>query len=111
MFEARDPSVALSPLRELLREDAAWGTILHDITERATASVEEISDFEASFTDTRSANTSPMSAPCPDSPAARRGQRAGSPGGPPGQAQARSINNCQGSARSSSAARQATGRE
>ncbi|MEU5525066.1 DEAD/DEAH box helicase family protein [Streptomyces sp. NPDC047860] len=52
VFVARDPSVALSPLRELLREDADWDTILHDITERATASVEELSDFEASFTDT-----------------------------------------------------------
>ncbi|MFI2507381.1 DEAD/DEAH box helicase [Streptomyces sp. NPDC018972] len=51
VFVARDPSVALSPLRELLREDADWDTILHDITERATASVEELSDFEASFTD------------------------------------------------------------
>ncbi|MEU6381496.1 DEAD/DEAH box helicase family protein [Streptomyces sp. NPDC046909] len=51
VFVARDPSVVLSPLRELLREDADWDTILHDITERATASVEEISDFEASFTD------------------------------------------------------------
>ncbi|MFH9002128.1 helicase-related protein [Streptomyces afghaniensis] len=51
VFVARDPSVAQSPLRELLREDADWDTILHDITERATASVEEISDFEASFTD------------------------------------------------------------
>ncbi|WP_343243200.1 DEAD/DEAH box helicase family protein [Streptomyces sp. SID12501] len=50
VFVAQDPSVALSPLRALLREDADWNTILHDVTERASAAVEEISAFDASFT-------------------------------------------------------------
>jgi superfamily II DNA or RNA helicase len=49
VFVARDPSVALSPLRDLLREDADWDHILHDITERASAAVEELSNFETSF--------------------------------------------------------------
>ncbi|WP_205775944.1 DEAD/DEAH box helicase [Micromonospora tulbaghiae] len=48
-FVARDPSVALSPLRDLLREDADWNLLLRDITERATETVEGISAFEASF--------------------------------------------------------------
>ncbi|MFI7283438.1 DEAD/DEAH box helicase [Micromonospora chersina] len=48
-FVARDPSVALSPLRDLLREDADWNLLLRDITERATEAVEGISTFEASF--------------------------------------------------------------
>ncbi|MFI7219972.1 DEAD/DEAH box helicase [Micromonospora maritima] len=48
-FVARDPSVALSPLRDLLREDADWNMLLRDITERATEAVEGISAFEASF--------------------------------------------------------------
>ncbi|WP_432825455.1 DEAD/DEAH box helicase [Dactylosporangium sp. CA-092794] len=49
-FVARDPSVALSPLRDLLREDADWNLLLTDITERATAAAESVSEFEASFT-------------------------------------------------------------
>lgn len=52
VFVARDPSVALSPLRELLREDADWNLILRDITERATVAAEEANDFELSFSNT-----------------------------------------------------------
>jgi len=50
VFVARDPSVALAPLRDLLREDADWNLLLHDITERITAAAEQASEFEASFT-------------------------------------------------------------
>ncbi|GAA0739556.1 DEAD/DEAH box helicase family protein [Dactylosporangium roseum] len=49
VFVARDPSVALSPLRDLLREDADWNLLLTDITERASAAAEIVSEFEASF--------------------------------------------------------------
>jgi len=52
VFVARDPSVALSPLRDLLREDADWNLLLHDITERITVAAEQASEFEASFTGT-----------------------------------------------------------
>ncbi|MFI1518603.1 DEAD/DEAH box helicase [Kitasatospora cineracea] len=50
VFVAQDPTVASSALRDLLREDADWNLLLHDITERATAAVEEVSEFDASFT-------------------------------------------------------------
>ena len=49
MFVARDPAMALSPLRDLLREDADWNLLLSDITERATDAVEQLSKFEESF--------------------------------------------------------------
>ncbi|MDI2127166.1 DEAD/DEAH box helicase [Yinghuangia seranimata] len=49
VFVGRDPSVALAPLRDLLREDADWNLILHDVTERASSAVEAIGEFEASF--------------------------------------------------------------
>ena len=49
VFVARDPAMALSPLRDLLREDADWNLLLRDITERATDAVEELSTFERSF--------------------------------------------------------------
>jgi superfamily II DNA or RNA helicase len=49
VFVARDPAMALSPLRDLLREDADWNLLLSDITERATDAVEELSTFEESF--------------------------------------------------------------
>lgn len=52
VFVARDPSLALSPLRDLLREDADWNLLLRDITERATDKIEAISAFEQSFTGT-----------------------------------------------------------
>jgi superfamily II DNA or RNA helicase len=50
VFVARDPSVALSPLRDLLREDADWNLLLTDITERANSAAESINEFETSFT-------------------------------------------------------------
>ena len=49
-FVARDPSAALSPLRELLREDADWNLLLRDITDRATQTAEDITAFDTSFT-------------------------------------------------------------
>lgn len=49
VFVARDPTMALSPLRDLLREDADWNLLLRDITERATEAVEQLSSFEQSF--------------------------------------------------------------
>jgi hypothetical protein len=52
VFVARDPSVALAPLRDLLREDAHWDSLLHDITDRASTAAEDITDFDASFSDT-----------------------------------------------------------
>ncbi|MEU3511310.1 DEAD/DEAH box helicase family protein [Streptomyces longwoodensis] len=50
VFVARDPAAALSPLRDLLKEDADWDLLLHDITERSAARGEKLSDFDASFT-------------------------------------------------------------
>jgi len=49
VFVARDPAMALSPLRDPLREDADWNLLLSDITERATDAVEQLSKFEESF--------------------------------------------------------------
>jgi superfamily II DNA or RNA helicase len=49
VFVARDPAMALSPLRDLLREDADWNLLLSDITERATDATEQLSTFEESF--------------------------------------------------------------
>jgi superfamily II DNA/RNA helicase len=46
---ARDPAVALSPLRDLLKEDADWNLLLHDITEHSAVRSEELSEFDASF--------------------------------------------------------------
>jgi hypothetical protein len=50
VFVAKDPSTALSPLRELLREDADWNLLLRDITDRATQTAEDITAFDTSFT-------------------------------------------------------------
>lgn len=49
MFVARDPAAALSPLRDLLKEDADWDLLLHDITEQSASRGEELSEFDASF--------------------------------------------------------------
>ena len=49
VFVARDPGMALSPLRDLLREDPDWNELLSDITDRATEAVEELNSFEESF--------------------------------------------------------------
>lgn len=49
VFVARDPAVALSPLRDLLKEDADWNDLLHDITEQSATRSEELSEFDASF--------------------------------------------------------------
>ncbi|HVV76270.1 MAG TPA: DEAD/DEAH box helicase family protein [Mycobacteriales bacterium] len=51
VFVARDPALALSPLRDLLREDADWNLLLRDITDRATEVVETLGVFERSFAD------------------------------------------------------------
>ncbi|PPK63335.1 DEAD/DEAH box helicase family protein [Actinokineospora auranticolor] len=50
-FVARDPAAALSPLRDLLREDADWNLLLHDITERVAQATEDTKAFDASFSD------------------------------------------------------------
>ena len=52
VYVARDPAMALSPLRDLLREDADWNLLLSDITERATDAVEQLGKFEQSFSGT-----------------------------------------------------------
>ncbi len=49
VFVHRDPKAVLTPLRELLREDADWNVVLHDITERLTSAAEAASEFDASF--------------------------------------------------------------
>jgi len=51
VFVARDPAMALSPLRDLLREDPDWNFLLSDITDRATEAVEELNTFEESFSE------------------------------------------------------------
>ncbi|MFF0458680.1 DEAD/DEAH box helicase [Nocardia africana] len=51
VFVPRDPSVAWSPLRELLKEDADWNLMLRDITERVTEESERHSEFERTFSD------------------------------------------------------------
>ncbi|QXU56686.1 DEAD/DEAH box helicase family protein (plasmid) [Rhodococcus sp. LW-XY12] len=54
IFVSQDPSTARSPLRDLLREDPDWNQVLSDVTDRATARAEEISEFDASFAGTPS---------------------------------------------------------
>jgi hypothetical protein len=49
VFVPRDPKAVLTPLRELLREDADWNVLLHDITERFTTAAEDAAEFDASF--------------------------------------------------------------
>jgi superfamily II DNA or RNA helicase len=49
VFVVRDPTLAYSPLQDLLREDADSDLLLRDITERATGAVEDVSAFENSF--------------------------------------------------------------
>ncbi|MGW6244388.1 DEAD/DEAH box helicase [Streptomyces roseolus] len=49
VFVARDPAMARSALRDLLKEDADWNDLLHDITEQSAARGEELSEFDASF--------------------------------------------------------------
>lgn len=49
-FVASDPGTALSPLRDLLREDADWNLLLRDITDRATQTAEDNTAFDTSFT-------------------------------------------------------------
>ncbi|WP_324615747.1 DEAD/DEAH box helicase [Streptomyces sp. NRRL F-4707] len=49
VFVARDPASALSPLRDLLKEDADWNVLLQDITEQSTVRGEELSEFDESF--------------------------------------------------------------
>lgn len=54
VFVCRDPTTLFSPLRKLLREDPDWDKVLSDITDRATARAEEISEFDQSFSATPS---------------------------------------------------------
>ena len=49
VYVARDPAMALSPLRDLLREDADWNLLLSDITERATDAVEQLGSSSSRF--------------------------------------------------------------
>lgn len=49
VFVSRDPTTLFSPLRKLLREDPDWDKVLSDITDRAIARAEEISEFDQSF--------------------------------------------------------------
>ena len=49
VFVMQEPRMILPPMRQLLREDADWNTVLSDITDRATARAEEVSEFDASF--------------------------------------------------------------
>jgi superfamily II DNA or RNA helicase len=51
VFALRDPRTRRSPLRDLLREDADWNVLLHDITEDLTAGAEAVSEFSRSFAD------------------------------------------------------------
>lgn len=54
VFVSRDPATQFSPLRKLLREDPDWDKVLSDITDRAIATAEEVSEFDQSFTTTPS---------------------------------------------------------
>lgn len=49
VFVMQEPQMVLSPMRQLLREDADWNTVLSDITDRESARAEEVSEFDASF--------------------------------------------------------------
>lgn len=49
VFVLQEPRMVLAPMRQLLREDADWNAVLSDITDRATARAEEVSEFDASF--------------------------------------------------------------
>jgi len=49
VFIKREPRLALSPMRHLLREDVDWNVVLSDVSDRETARAEEVSDFDASF--------------------------------------------------------------
>lgn len=49
VFIKREPRLALSPMRHLLREDVDWNVVLSDVSDRETARAEELSDFDASF--------------------------------------------------------------
>lgn len=51
VFIKRDPRLALSPMRHLLREDVDWNVVLSDVTDRETARAEELSDFDDSFSE------------------------------------------------------------
>lgn len=54
VFVSRDPATQFSPLRKLLREDPDWDKVLSDITDRAIARAEEVSEFDQSFPTTPS---------------------------------------------------------
>jgi hypothetical protein len=44
-----DAATALSPLRDLFREDADWNLLMRDISERLTVAAEETAAFNSSF--------------------------------------------------------------
>jgi superfamily II DNA or RNA helicase len=49
VFIMQEPRMVLPPMRQLLREDPDWNTVLSDVTDSATARAEEVSEFDASF--------------------------------------------------------------
>lgn len=51
VFVRQDADRAFSPMRDLLREDPDWNSVLSDVTEREAERAEQISTFEASFVD------------------------------------------------------------
>ncbi|BAJ25867.1 MULTISPECIES: DEAD/DEAH box helicase family protein [Kitasatospora] len=51
VFVAQEPGAGVSPLRQLLREDADWNLLLDRLTDGAASSAEETSAFDATFAD------------------------------------------------------------
>ncbi|WP_190278777.1 DEAD/DEAH box helicase [Cellulomonas sp. B6] len=51
VFVKREPEIAWSPMRYLLREDADWNSVLSNISEQETARAEEEREFANSFPD------------------------------------------------------------
>ncbi|TCK21947.1 DEAD/DEAH box helicase [Pseudonocardia endophytica] len=51
VFIVRDPTLATTPLRALLREDADWNLLLRDLTEDMGRRVQDQQEFDASFAD------------------------------------------------------------
>lgn len=49
VFIVRDPKLAATPMRSLLREDADWNVLLRDMTDRVARDVEQLQEFDASF--------------------------------------------------------------
>jgi hypothetical protein len=49
VFAARDAQSAMSPLRDLFREDADWNLVMRDVSERLTVAAERAVSFDTSF--------------------------------------------------------------